>query len=100
MNIKKVMVQVAMVIQEKDAEVFNMVIRDKKDKTKPSSITLNGVVTLSFVEAEENLKYTVKFFGEEVYPGQSLTGAIDITVGYAQEYVDNKALYNKIRNSL
>lgn len=98
MNVKKVMVQVAMVIQEKDAEVFNMVIRDRKDK--PSSITLNGVVTLSFVEAEEVPTYTVKFLGKEVHTGWSLTKAIDITVRYAQEYADNKALYNKMRNSI
>lgn len=101
MNIKKVMVQVAMVIEEKDAEVFHMIIRDSRNKTKPSSITLNnGVVTLSFVEADKNPEYTVKFLGEEVYTGYSITGAIDATVWYAQEYADNGEFYNKVRNSI
>lgn len=100
MNIKKVMVQVAMVIQERDANVYNMVIRDNKDKTKPSSIKLNEVVILSFVEAEDVPTYVVKFMGEEVHRDSSLTGSIEVTIDYAQKYVDNKAYYNKIRNSI
>lgn len=100
MNIKKVMIQVAMVIQERDADVYNMVIRDKKDKTKPSSITLNGVATLSFVEAEEVPTYIVKFMGKEVHTDWSLTGAIDTVVRYAQQYADNREFYNKVRNSI
>lgn len=101
MNIKKVMVQVAKVIEEKDAEVFHMIIRDSRNKTKPSSISLNNnVVTLSFVEADKNPEYTVKFLGEEVYTGYSITGAIDATVWHAQEYADNKPYYNKMINSV
>lgn len=100
MNIKKVMVQVAMAIEEKDADVFNMVVKDSKDKTKYSRITLNGVVTLSFVEAEEVPTYTVKFMDKEVHVGWSLTEAIDTAVRYAQQYADNREFYNKVRNSI
>ena len=98
MNIKKVMVQVAMAIQEKDADVYNMVVRGKEDKTKPSSIMLNGVSTLSFVEAEEVPTYIVKFMGKGVHTDWSLTGAIDTAVRYAQEYADNREFYNKVMN--
>lgn len=100
MNIKKVMVQVAMAIQEKDADVYNIVVRGNKDKTEYSRITLNEVATLSFVEAEDTPTYIVKFMGKGAHVGWSLTEAIDITVSYAQEYVDNRAHYNKIRNSI
>ncbi len=100
MNIKKVMVQVATVIEEKDADVYNIVVRGNKDKTNHSRITLNEVATLSFVEAEDTPTYIVKFMGKGVHVGWSLTEAIDITVSYAQEYVDNRAHYNKIRNSI
>lgn len=100
MNIKKVMVQVAMAIEEKDADVYNMVIRASKDKSNPSRITLNEVATLSFVEAEEVPDYTVKFMGKEVHTDWSLTGAIDTAVRYAQQYADNREFYNKVRNSI
>lgn len=100
MNIKKVTVRLAQVIQEKDAEVFSMIIRDSRNKNKPSSITLNNVVTLRFIEAEENHEYLVKFLGEEVYTGRVIAKAIGDTVKYAQEYADNKPYYNKIINSI
>uniref|UniRef100_A0AAU8GT39 KTSC domain-containing protein n=1 Tax=Mammaliicoccus phage MSShimriz1 TaxID=3230127 RepID=A0AAU8GT39_9VIRU len=100
MNIKEVTVRLAMIIQEMDTEVYNMVIRDRKDKTKLSSITLNQVVTFSFIEADENPKYTVKFMGEYVYVGYSLSPVLRQAVKYAQEYADNRAHYNKYRNSI
>lgn len=100
MNIKDVMVQVAMVIQEKDTEVYNMVIRDKKDKAKPSSITLNGVADLFMLEADGTILYSVKFMGEEVRRCWNKTVALETVVWYAQEYADNKSLYNKIRYSI
>lgn len=100
MNIKKVMVQVAMVIEERDAEVYSILIRNKKDKTKPSSIILNEVTSLSFVQDEEFPVYTIKFIGEEVLTSNSLTESIDAAVWHAQEYIDNRAYYNKIRNSI
>ena len=100
MNIKKVMVRVAMFIEEKDADVYNIIVRNKKDKPKPSSSTLNEVATLRFVEAEEKPLYIVKFMGKEEYTTYFLKEAVRITVAYAQEYVDNRAHYNKIRNSI
>lgn len=100
MNIKKVATQVALVIEERDAEVYSILIRNKKDKTKPSSITLNEVTSLSFIQDEDVPAYIIKFMGEEVLTSNSLTEAIDATVWHAQEYVDNKAYYNKIRNSI
>src|SRR5699024_1066739 len=99
-NIKKVMAQVAMVIEERDAEVYSILIRNKKDKTKTSSITLNEVATLSFIQAEDRPTYTVKFLGEEVCISNSLTESLDAVVWHAQEYIDNRAYYNKIRNSI
>lgn len=100
MNIKKVATQVALMIEERDAEVYSILIRNKKDKTKPSSITLNEVTSLSFIQGKDVPTYTIKFMGEEVLTSNSLTEAIDATVWHAQEYVDNKAYYNKIRNSI
>ena len=92
------MVQLAMAIQEKDAEVFSMIIRDKKDK--PKSITLNGVADLFMAEADGIMVYTVKFMGEVVLKCWSLTGALDTVVHYAQMYADNRAFYNKIKNNI
>ncbi|ANT44860.1 hypothetical protein HOR18_gp197 [Staphylococcus phage vB_SscM-1] len=100
MNIKEITVRLAKVIQEKDAEVFSMIIRDKKDKTKPSSITLNGVADLFMLEADGVILYSVKFMGEEVLRSWSKTGALETVVYYAQEYADNRAHYNKIKNSI
>lgn len=98
MNIKEITVRLAKVIQEKDAEVFNMVIRDRKDK--PSSITLNGVADLFMLEADGIILYSVKFMGEEVLRCWNKTGALETVVHYAQEYADNRAHYNKIKNSI